>query len=65
MSPYQDLKDEAEKQVKDYIGDDSYSTWKKNKIVELLFSAMDMAYKQGRSDQQYIDKGPQRINIYK
>jgi hypothetical protein len=35
MSPYQDLKDEAEKQVKDYIGDDSYSTWKKNKIVEI------------------------------
>jgi hypothetical protein len=53
MSSYQDIKDEAEKQIKEYIGDDTYSTWKKNKILELLSDAMDLAYKQGREDQRY------------
>lgn len=51
------------KEIKFTIGD-SLAFWQQDMIYRRIREAMELAYKEGRSDENYKQRGPRVLNIY-
>ncbi len=53
---------EIMKKIKLEIADIPY--WKQERVETLFKEFFELAYKKGREDQKYVDRGPSRIDLY-
>jgi len=64
MATISEIISSAEQLMSDNLNKKSSWQWDKDELLGLLRDAIEIAYKQGRDDQAYKDKGPARIRLY-
>jgi len=64
MATISEIISSAEQLMNDNLNKKSSWQWDKEELLGLLRDAIEIAYRQGRDDQAYKDKGPTRIRLY-
>ena len=64
MATISEIISSAEQLMSDNLNKKSSWQWDKEELLGLLRDAIEIAYRQGRDDQAYKDKGPTRIRLY-